>query len=1627
MILTTAEAEAVAYFKADTSLITEPGSGYKPFARTSIFWGDRAYFDDQSKNGDRREALKMYAAMVANGPVCLNDPNDQSDWNIVGPLSQPTQFMGIIISLWVNPANQNEVFAGSNSGGLFKTSNGGTTWVNVTESSNLPALGIRSILVRGSGSSRTIFIATGTAIRNAAGFGIGVYRSDDEGASWQPTGLSYSPSQILSVSSIFPHPTDPNTLFALTDDGLVRSTDSFATYTLIGNPPGAPDAKLNNYAFKQNNASVLYLGGAGVWKITFSGGSYTWSSTFPFPVSYDTNGSIFWAYLSQAANGDVYCLFKNSVNDDVRCDRMNTSETWSFVSDPNIASTINVSCYAVNPDDPNVMYAGANTGLQWFRKSTNSGASWSQRHGLAPNAIHPDSRVLSLLPSTNSNNLGTTDVLYLGNDGGVSRTTTGGDNLGGVSGWTNINGTGLSCTQFYGIAGSDQKSDLVMGGAQDNGIFSFADGQWTRRDAGDAYDVVIERNNPNKALTTTIGSSAFLRTLDMGGSWQGSGVPSSENRHFDQPLEGHPNNAIYAAFENIHRIDDVANIGGTTTTLSNFVAKGVGANSNIGAFAVAPSDENTIYAAFRDPDDNGTGKRFWRTTTAGGSNQQDWTDLTSFFPPENVNNSLHLLRFFEVTDIAVDPENSLRLWVSLCGFSTQARVVFSSNGGNSWTEVGNTGLPSDGAGEFFQINHLEYREGSDDQIFAATDAGVFYIEDGATEWQCFNNDIAIGVVQDLDIDYCTSTLRASVYGRGVWESPLPVLANTPIKEVTQSQTWDVARVIPGDLVVRSGVTLTVKQKILMTPNGKIIVEPNAKLIIDGLNSTNDFEGGKVTCSCDSRWDGIYVSGKSTASQSSSPSLFGKLVLKNGSKLENAIQAVNNFGLTSGGSLDWAAIGGIVQADDAVFYNNVHGARFMAYTNTHRGNPVNDKSYFRKCDFSVDDDMINGDYLYAFIEQWKTRGIDIFGCNFTNTQTAFEIDRGIGVFNQEAKCTITDHCNGTTYPCPTASQVHSTFTGLRYGVNVSGTGNGLAVTSVYNAVFTNNPWGIYSGSSDDTKVVGCTFDVNGTDGPIGIYLENSPITDIYGNEFNSAGVSPTNIPAGIVAEDLGQTATPIYNNTFNDLAVGCSAQGGNKNGLQGLQFLCNDYNDNLFAISVVNLTPKVGAQGIAAFQGSNGDGAGNRFYNSGLYDYINSAQTEAIVYWHNTATGNPIVPTTSGVFYLVDAGVTVAQDDCNIGSGGKSTLMAEYQEANDQLVVKQAELDAITDNGSTEDALQDVTLAGVGEELQLRNQLLQRSPNVSEEVLKATVEKPAPLPNAMLRDVLAANPQAGKNKQVMDAVDMLPIPMDEYMVEQIAEAAYSISPKEKKAGEVASAHRKREHLAHQVLMELMHDTIKYNPKAAKAFLREKNDLYADLELMKIHASEKNTPGMDEVAERIASRELSESEAARLQGYADYRNLEKELIAEGKNWLQADEQTIAQLWDLSVDENIAGQYAQNILEFMGLAEFEKKLIVPVMQPQGKKADQSNRANTVGYVKVQPVPAREYVVVKYDVRHLGDGVVFELLEATGKPMLSRTLQNTLDETVIDLRGIKAGNYAYRVMHNGRMHYSGKVVVAD
>lgn len=93
-------------------------------------------------------------------------------------------------------------------------------------------------------------------------------------------------------------------------------------------------------------------------------------------------------------------------------------------------------------------------------------------------------------------------------------------------------------------------------------------------------------------------------------------------------------------------------------------------------------------------------------------------------------------------------------------------------------------------------------------------------------------------------------------------------------------------------------------------------------------------------------------------------------MKNGAVIEHVQDGICNYGLTSGGTTDWATFGGIIQATQSSFVNNRYGPFFGPYSNfvMSGGNPipVNDLSYFDRCEFRTDDDFGSGTPPYSFL-------------------------------------------------------------------------------------------------------------------------------------------------------------------------------------------------------------------------------------------------------------------------------------------------------------------------------------------------------------------------------------------------------------------------------------------------------------------------------------------------------------------------------------------------------------------------------------------------------------------------------------------------------------------------------------
>jgi hypothetical protein len=147
-------------------------------------------------------------------------------WSPLGPFSiaAPAQnYLGRINCIAFHPTDVNTIFAGAPGGGLWKTTNGGTNWVPLTD--GLPSSGISGIAIQPN-NANIIYVLTGDGNGGTNwGYyvketGCGVYKSTDGGLTWQTTGLNWQQSEVKYGFKLIMHPSNFNILLAATSDGI---------------------------------------------------------------------------------------------------------------------------------------------------------------------------------------------------------------------------------------------------------------------------------------------------------------------------------------------------------------------------------------------------------------------------------------------------------------------------------------------------------------------------------------------------------------------------------------------------------------------------------------------------------------------------------------------------------------------------------------------------------------------------------------------------------------------------------------------------------------------------------------------------------------------------------------------------------------------------------------------------------------------------------------------------------------------------------------------------------------------------------------------------------------------------------------------------------------------------------------------------------------------------------------------------------------------------------------------------------------------------------------------------------------------------------------------------------------
>ena len=705
--------------------ITQKGSGYKPFKRWEYYWESRVDKDGHFPSpGVAKKSWESYLKSHPEQAIRSLDAN----WISEGPTTSPGGYAGLgrVNVIEFDPLNSNIVWAGTPSGGLWKSTDNGISWTTSTD--DLQVLGASGIAIHPT-TPDIMYISTGDSDGGDT-YSLGVLKSIDGGSTWNTTGLTWVADNYIRIRKLLMDPDDPNMLIAAASNGLHLTTDAGVTWTNVLSGDfydieSHPTASTNIFYASKNDYSaggnIFYKstdnGATWTLKTTAAGGSIGRAGIAISAASPNTVYNILWDPTSVA--GTFAGIYKST----------DSGETWTLQSTtPSIfdgtsdGSGIGNQGYydfvlTADPTNADILYAG---GVAMW-KSLDAGVTWTLNNfwynlGNGTPTIHADKHAFKWQNNT---------TLWNGNDGGVYMTDDGG------ASW-NYRSEGMAISQIYRLSASQTDNKVIIG-LQDNGTkLKNTSGIFTDEIGGDGLECIIDPTNSSR-MFGAIQNGELRRTLNGGISWEDiqDNIPGAPAGAWLTPYALDPVSptTVYAGYGDLWKSTDS---GDSWTN----IGAAIGANNNVN---VAPSNPDYIYA--------GSTNSLMRTTD-GGSN---WTAVTM---PGN-----------DTRMLEIHPTNPDILWAVRQYYSSGQKVYKSIDGGATWTNISGT-LPN------LPANCIIYDKNSVGGLYIGMDIGIYYRDDSMSDWELFSNGIPNVEIWDLSINYMEQRIYAGSYGRGLWSSNL---------------------------------------------------------------------------------------------------------------------------------------------------------------------------------------------------------------------------------------------------------------------------------------------------------------------------------------------------------------------------------------------------------------------------------------------------------------------------------------------------------------------------------------------------------------------------------------------------------------------------------------------------------------------------------------------------------------------------------------------------------------------------------------------------------------------------------------------------------------------------------------
>ena len=697
----------------------------------------------------------------------------------------PAIASGRVIDLAINPNNFDEFYVAVASGGVWKTTNHGTTFTPIFDNENSYSIGCITIDPK---NTNVIWVGSGeNNSQRSVSYGDGVYKSEDGGKSWKNVGLKNSEH----IGKIIIDPNNSDVVWVASqgplwkeggDRGLYKTTDGGKTWDksldisentgisdIVMDPRDSKVLYASAYQRRRHVWTLINGGPEGAIYKTVDGGK-TWDKLSKGLPSGDI-GRIGLA-ISNVEPDYLYAIIEASENNGGFFKSTDRGASWSKQSDHVSSSPQYYQEIVTHPTNKDIVYS-----LSTYTQITYDGGKNFSTLPLGEK--HVDDHAIWINPENPDN-------ILIGCDGGLYET------FDAASNWRFFEN--LPVTQFYRVTvDNDYPFYNVYGGTQDNNTLGgpsrtlsdngIKNEDWIFTVGGDGFKTVIDPKDPNIVYSQP--QYGFLVRYDKK-SGEFTGIQPQPEKdeilkwNWNSPviISPHDNRTLYFAANKIFKS---TNRGDSWTKISEDLTRKIDRNTLkvMGKVwppeSVAKNQSTSVYGNIVSLDESPLEKGLLYVGTDDGLIQvskddgKSWNRISSFTSiPETT----------YVSDITASLHNENVVYATFDNRKNgdfKPYIIMSKDMGNSWNSItGN--LPENLPVHSIVQDHLDK-----DLLFIGTEFGVYFTKDNGKNWVKFSNGLPTISIREIDIQRRENDLALASFGRGFY-----ILDNySPIREASK--------------------------------------------------------------------------------------------------------------------------------------------------------------------------------------------------------------------------------------------------------------------------------------------------------------------------------------------------------------------------------------------------------------------------------------------------------------------------------------------------------------------------------------------------------------------------------------------------------------------------------------------------------------------------------------------------------------------------------------------------------------------------------------------------------------------------------------------------------------------------